>query len=258
MELLMRTRGNVTAGYLLPRVITVAVVMAIMGCDNARDEDAMAARTPKPSLTAPPDPAAAKAAAENARTDYNALGESNQTQSGNGSQYIADRSDEAARNSQYSLVGSATARIMPTSLGQVEGTVTFTAGEDGQDMQVAVELEGLEAGLHGFHIHEVGDCSADDASSAGGHFDPHGAPHGSPEGAEHHAGDMGNVEADSEGRVDTTLSFQHLAFSGPASILQKAVVIHRGEDDSETQPDGGAGDRVGCGVIRVDNKVLAQ
>jgi superoxide dismutase, Cu-Zn family len=253
----MRVRRIGTSAYVLPGAALLAALVAIAGCDNARDEDEMSLRTVEPSLTAPPEPEMAGASGDS-RSDSSGRGASNQAQSNERDQNIADRSDEAARNAQFSLVGSATAQIMPTSLGQVEGTVTFTAGEDGQVMRVAVELEGLQAGLHGFHIHEVGDCSADDASSAGGHFDPHEAPHGSPENGEHHAGDMGNIEADSDGRVDTELTFQHLAFSGPASILQKAVVIHSGEDDSETQPAGGAGDRVGCGVIRVDSKVFAQ
>ncbi|MFO7550430.1 MAG: superoxide dismutase family protein, partial [Haliea sp.] len=125
-------------------------------------------------------------------------------------------------------------------------------------MRVIVELEGLEPGRHGIHIHETGDCSADDASSAGGHFDPYDAPHGSPERAEHHVGDMGNMEADDEGRVATELTFKHLGFSGPASILQKAVVIHSGKDDLESQPAGDAGNRIGCGVIRMDNNTPAQ
>ncbi len=58
--------------------------------------------------------------------------------------------------------------------------------------------------------------------------------------------------------VATDFAFKGLAFSGPASILQKAVVIHSAEDDLETQPDGDAGGRVGCGVIRIDRQTLAE
>ncbi|WP_370551987.1 superoxide dismutase family protein [Haliea sp. E1-2-M8] len=74
-------------------------------------------------------------------------------------------------------------------------------------MLVKVDLEGLEPGPHGFHVHEVGDCSADDGSSAGGHFNPYDTPHGALDAGEHHVGDMGNVEADDDGRVATELTF---------------------------------------------------
>lgn len=125
-------------------------------------------------------------------------------------------------------------------------------------MRATVDLRGLEPGLHGFHIHETGDCSADDASSAGGHFNPQDAPHGSRDGAERHAGDMGNIEADNDGRVDTELTLPGITFAGPTSILQRAVVIHGQEDDLESQPAGDSGDRVGCGVIRSAGNSSAQ
>lgn len=125
-------------------------------------------------------------------------------------------------------------------------------------MRATVDLRGLEPGLHSFHIHETGDCSADDASSAGGHFNPQDAPHGSRDGAERHAGDMGNIEADNDGRVDTELTLPGITFAGPTSILQRAVVIHGQKDDLESQPAGDSGDRVGCGVIRSAGNSSAQ
>lgn len=167
-------------------------------------------------------------------------------------------SSERATDDQYPIVESAVAQIRPTSAGNAEGTVTFLAAEDDREMRVTVELTGLEPGLHGFHVHEVGDCSADDASSAGGHFEPYNAPHGSPDATEHHVGDMGNIEADQNGRVSSELSFRDLAFSGPASILQRSVVIHRNVDDLASQPSGDAGSRVGCGVIQNDKQAQAK
>lgn len=125
-------------------------------------------------------------------------------------------------------------------------------------MRATVDLRGLEPGLHSFHIHETGDCSADDASSAGGHFNPQDASHGSRDGAERHAGDMGNIEADNDGRVDTGLTLPGITFAGPTSILQRAVVIHGQKDDLESQPAGDSGDRVGCGVIRSAGNSSAQ
>ncbi len=75
----------------------------------------------------------------------------------------------------------------------VSGTVEFAP--KGETVRVKVELTGLEPGPHGFHIHEAGDCSAEDFTSAGGHFNPHGREHGSPADDQRHAGDFGNVEA---------------------------------------------------------------
>src|SRR5438552_17131450 len=88
----------------------------------------------------------------------------------------------------------AIAVLHPTAGNKVSGTVTFTPVADG--VQVHAELTGLTAGKHGFHVHEFGDCSAADASSAGAHFNPTNQPNSGPDTAARHEGDMGNVEAD--------------------------------------------------------------
>lgn len=144
----------------------------------------------------------------------------------------------------------AVAHISPTVHGEATGTVTFTQREDEEEVEVSVELAGLKPGRHGFHIHETGDCSAEDASSAGGHFSPDDEPHGDPDAENHHAGDAGNLVADENGRVSRRFKLDDIAFSGQASIINRAVVIHEGADDLESQPAGDSGDRVGCGVIR--------
>lgn len=216
---MQKSSRTLAARYLPPGVAAVAVLFVMMGCDPKQDRDNIA------------QPPSGLAATEGVDAD-------------------APPGNTGQDSDEYQLVESATAQIKPTSVGNVQGTVTFFVGETDQEMQVSVELQGLEPGLHGFHIHEVGDCSADDASSAGGHFNPYNAPHGSPVAPEHHVGDMGNIEADGDGRVSSSeLSFPGLAFSGPASILQKAVVIHSNEDDLTSQPSGDAGERLGCGVI---------
>lgn len=144
----------------------------------------------------------------------------------------------------------AVAELKPTEGSAVVGTVTFTS-EDGGVRVVAV-IEGLVPGLHGFHVHEVGDCSAPDASSAGGHFNPHGAPHGGPEvpPGERHAGDLGNLQADASGTAQYERLDQLLSLSGPDSIVGKAVIVHAKADDLTTQPAGDAGSRLACGVIQ--------
>ncbi len=143
----------------------------------------------------------------------------------------------------------AIATLSPTEGNDVRGRVTFANTPEG--VQIVAEISGLSEGMHGFHVHETGDCSAPDATSAGGHFNPDGHPHGAPDApaTERHEGDLGNLEAGVDGvaryeRVDT-----YLALSGPASVIGKAVIVHAGQDDYTSQPSGDAGSRVACGVI---------
>lgn len=168
---------------------------------------------------------------------------------------ISDRSSEAQTTARYGMINAASAEIEPTEGHSATGTVTFGPTEDRQHMAVSVELAGLTEGPHGLHIHETGDCSASDASSAGGHFAPYGNAHGAPDADAHHVGDLGNITADADGNVHAEMQFDQLAFSGPASILQKAVVVHAGEDDLTSNPSGNSGDRVGCGVIRQEQEI---
>jgi Cu-Zn family superoxide dismutase len=144
-------------------------------------------------------------------------------------------------------VTRAVAVLSPTKDSKVSGEVTFTKAEGG--VKVSAHITGLAAGSHGFHIHEFGDCSAPDAASAGGHFNPAGHKHGAPKDAERHEGDLGNVEANASGSatleaVDATLSLE-----GADSILGRGVIVHANADDFKTQPTGNAGGRVACGVI---------
>lgn len=143
----------------------------------------------------------------------------------------------------------AMADLQSASGSNITGTATFSAQPNGS-VQVVARVEGAEPGMHGFHIHETGDCSAADFSSAGDHFNPTGMPHGGPTDADHHAGDLGNIEigADGTGSLDLSSDMLSLA-NGADSIIGKAVILHSGEDDLESQPSGDAGDRLACGVI---------
>jgi Cu-Zn family superoxide dismutase len=142
----------------------------------------------------------------------------------------------------------AIAVLHSASGSQVIGTVTFT--QVGDTVQVVADVTRLTPGKHGFHIHEFGDCSAADASSAGGHFNPMKKPHGAPDAAERHAGDMGNLEADSTGKAHLELKDSMLKLSGENSILGRGVIVHEKVDDW-SQPVGNAGSRLACGVIGV-------
>src|SRR5205809_7553696 len=87
--------------------------------------------------------------------------------------------------------------LHPTAGNKVAGTVTFTPVADG--VQVHAEIAGLTPGKHGFHVHEFGDCSSADASSAGAHFNPTNQPHAAPDATSRHVGDMGNGGAETSG-----------------------------------------------------------
>jgi Cu-Zn family superoxide dismutase len=133
----------------------------------------------------------------------------------------------------------------------VKGTVEFKQTDDG--VEVTANIEGLKKGDHGFHIHEKGDCSAPDATSAGGHFNPGKHKHGAPDAAEHHEGDLGNLTAGADGKATKTFTMKGITLEeGDTSIIGKGFIIHDKADDMKTQPTGNAGARVACGVITLD------
>lgn len=148
----------------------------------------------------------------------------------------------------YSL---ATAVIHPTEGNDVSGTVTFEETSEG--VHVMANISGLEQGRHGFHIHQYGDCSASDGTSAGGHYNPTGNDHGAPTQDNRHMGDMGNIVADAEGNATIDYTDPMITLDGPNTIMGRGVIVHGGEDDLESQPSGAAGPRIGCGVIGVAN-----
>jgi len=142
----------------------------------------------------------------------------------------------------------AEARLAPTQGNKVSGTVTFV--QSGDKLKVFAEVSGLTPGLHGFHIHEKGDCSAPDGTSAGGHFNPTGKPHGNPERGDHHAGDMVQLVADDKGNARQLSYLEGPTLGGgPNSIIGLSVIVHAALDDYKTQPTGNSGARQACGVI---------
>jgi len=145
---------------------------------------------------------------------------------------------------------AAIATFQPKSGTQVTGTATFT--QEGDKVQVVVNAKSLSPGKHGIHVHEKGDCSASDASSAGGHFAHGSEQHAGPTDAGHHDGDLGNLEADSDGNATWTITTDSLSIGkGDKDIIGKSIVIHGDPDDLKTQPSGNSGGRIACGVIEV-------
>lgn len=144
----------------------------------------------------------------------------------------------------------ATAELRPASGSQVRGDLRFA--EAGRDrVRISGELSGHTPGPKGFHIHEKGDCSAPDAMSAGGHFNPTGAKHGASP-TTGHAGDLGNLTFDQTGRarVDMVVDGISLGRDAANGIIGRAVVVHMQADDLKSDPAGNAGGRAACGVIR--------
>jgi superoxide dismutase, Cu-Zn family len=164
------------------------------------------------------------------------------------------QSDAPLPIEQGEPVTQAVALLHPTEGSEARGAVHFVSSQDG--IRVTAVLEGLSPGLHGFHVHEYGDCSAPDGSSAGGHFNPDDLPHGAPTAGERHVGDLGNLSADEMGVAQLERTDTLLAFTGPRSILGRAVVVHAQADDLLSQPTGEAGGRVACGVIGIAQRDL--
>jgi Cu-Zn family superoxide dismutase len=164
---------------------------------------------------------------------------------------MARAADAPAATATGAAVTHAIAVLAPTQGQQAAGTVHFR--REGAGVHVTGEISGLAPNSkHGFHVHEFGDCSAPDGTSAGGHFAPEAHPHGAPNPAEHHAGDLGNVEADGTGkaRVDVMVPGLSLA-TGDRALVGRGLILHAQPDDLTTQPTGNAGARVACGVIGV-------
>jgi len=142
----------------------------------------------------------------------------------------------------------ALATLTPTSGSTATGTVWLTQLADGS-VEVKVDLTGVPEGVHGFHVHDKGDCG-DNGNAAGGHFNPAATAHGAPSAMPHHAGDFGNVTANAAGEVRTTFNTRSVTVeAGASSAVGHAVILHANPDDLVTQPTGNAGGRIACGVV---------
>lgn len=157
---------------------------------------------------------------------------------------------EAAR--EEVMVETVKFSMEPKSNSTVSGEVTFTE-ENGTVSMMAV-LSGLTPGEHAIHLHEKADCSAEDGTSTGGHWNPTNEPHGKwGDAAGYHKGDIGNFTADADGNATVEFSTDEwcLGCEDPnKNIKGKAVIVHQGSDDYTTQPTGDAGGRVSCtGIV---------
>ena len=142
-------------------------------------------------------------------------------------------------------------KLESKSGSSVTGSAVFTQEDD--MVKMTVVLEGLKEGTHAIHIHETADCSSDDGTSAGGHWNPTNQPHGKWGSADgYHKGDIGNLEADTDGNATVTVETDEWCIGcGDMNkdILGHAIIVHEGTDDFTSQPSGDAGSRVSCGGI---------
>ena len=140
--------------------------------------------------------------------------------------------------------------------GQQVGSATLTSL--GRGVAIEYSISGLDAGLHGFHIHETATCEPPQFASAGGHLAPFDSPHGDPTAAasQHHAGDMQNQQAGTDGRMRGRVVNDDVVLSGGDRALidgdGAALVVHAEADDFQSQPAGDAGRRVACAPLRAD------
>ena len=151
-----------------------------------------------------------------------------------------------------STASMAESNLSPASASLVSGRLALVPEAGG------VHISGMIGGLQplqqaAFHVHERGDCSAVDASSAGEHFNPTAQPHGRPDAGPHHLGDMPNLRADAKGRANVDIHLQGVTLGGGAAndIAGRALIVHARADAHRSQPAGNAGVRIACGLIRV-------
>ncbi len=159
--------------------------------------------------------------------------------------------EEVVSAEKASDVKTISVALEPKSGSAVSGEVVFTQ-KDGKVTMVA-NIKGLKPGEHAIHLHEKADCSAEDATSTGGHWNPTFENHGkwgSSEG--YHKGDIGNITADENGVATLTFETDEWCIGcgdDKKDIVGRGIIVHEGVDDFVTQPTGNAGGRVTCGGI---------
>ncbi|XP_019699130.1 superoxide dismutase [Cu-Zn], chloroplastic isoform X2 [Harpegnathos saltator] len=152
----------------------------------------------------------------------------------------------------------AVVRLTPNDVNMknVTGNLKIVQSVRNGPVTITGKIYGLSEGLHGFHVHEKGDLT-DGCISAGAHFNPENVTHGAPEDNVRHVGDLGNVQANSEGEAVVNITDNIISLNGPNNILGRSFVVHSGEDDlgkgnsTLSLTTGNSGDRWACGVVGI-------
>jgi superoxide dismutase, Cu-Zn family len=123
----------------------------------------------------------------------------------------------------------AEAPLVSKSGSTMTGTALFSRQSDMTTLQV--NITGATPGEHGIHIHAVGDCSAADALTTGGHWNP--VPM---------LGELGNITVGADGKGSITLQnpMWTILDGAETDVIGKSIVVHALVN---------AGARIGCGVI---------
>jgi len=145
----------------------------------------------------------------------------------------------------------AVAVVHPTEGNKAMGTVTFE--QTSQGVKVHTEMNGLSSGMHGYHIHLYGDCTAPDGTSAGTHFNFEGSSLNPPADIDRITGNLGNLNANDSGEAIADTLIPNATLNGAKSIIGRSVVVHAKANDPSQPPIGAAGSRLGCGVIGIAN-----
>lgn len=145
-----------------------------------------------------------------------------------------------------------------TEQGQGDLAGTIVISENKYGALFTPDLKGIEPGIHGFHVHAIGDCGPSEkdgvitpAGAAGGHWDPDGTDeHLGPWEDGGHKGDLPALYAD----VDGTVTYPVLApkIKDINELKGLSLMVHVGGDNHSDHPKplGGGGPRLTCGVIK--------
>lgn len=130
----------------------------------------------------------------------------------------------------------------------LKGRVTFYDGGGG--VVVSVKIINLpytesECGgtFLGFHLHEGKECAGDgndELAKAGMHYNPENCIHIS------HAGDFPSL-INNHGYAHQEFFTDRLRAE---EVIGKTVIVHSNFDDFSTQPSGGSGSKIACGVVK--------
>lgn len=142
--------------------------------------------------------------------------------------------------------------VLRDAEGRTVGTLEATEGPG--SIRIRVNLHGVPSGAHGLHVHAGSSCGPAPFDSAGPHFDPtHAGQHGGPLG-NGHAGDLGNVIINANGKGKLDLVTRRLSLGADSVALRgRTLVLHADRDNlTDTPPNGGSGARLACGPITVN------
>lgn len=136
------------------------------------------------------------------------------------------------------------------------GTIIFEEDPKNKITTIKASLQKLKPGKHGIHIHETGNMT-NGCATLGPHYNPFGKDHGGLHSKIRHVGDLGNINADSNGNATLNIKDKLVKLSGKYSVIGRSVVIHANEDDlgegnySDSKTTGHSGKRITCGIIGI-------